>query len=134
MLSGQLPRIKSCHLLQGVNLDDMPADCKDCCKYTNCSSENISLTVSLKEELYGQSLLAIENEDPDEAVSLTSSIYLELSSDNGWFYWGVGLTCLLLISLVIFTGIVFYWMLKYKRVKKMYEQFKLTEQSIIKQD
>jgi hypothetical protein len=52
---------------------------------------------------------------------------LELTSNNLWFYLGVGLTCLLLISLVIFTGIVFYWSLKYKRVKKMFEQFKLTE-------
>jgi hypothetical protein len=59
---------------------------------------------------------------------------LELSSDNGWFYWGVGLTCFLLISLVIFAGIVFYWLLKYKRVKKMFEQFKLTEESVVKED
>lgn len=52
---------------------------------------------------------------------------MELASENTWFYWGVGLTCLLLISLVIYAGIIFYWMLKYKKVKKMFEQFKLTE-------
>ena len=34
---------------------------------------------------------------------------------------------MLLVSLVIFSGVVFYWLLKYKRVKKMFEQFKLTE-------
>jgi hypothetical protein len=53
---------------------------------------------------------------------------MQLSSENLWFYWGVGLTCLLLISLVIYAGIIFYWLLKYKRVKKMFEQFKLTEE------
>lgn len=54
---------------------------------------------------------------------------VELDSDNWWFYWGVGLTCLLMISLVIFSGIVFYWSLKYKKMKKMFDQFKLTEDS-----
>lgn len=53
---------------------------------------------------------------------------MELSSENTWFYWGVGLTCLLLITLVIYAGIIFYWLLKYKKVKKMFEQFKLTEE------
>jgi hypothetical protein len=54
---------------------------------------------------------------------------MELQSENTWFYWGVGLTCLLLIALVIYTGVVFYWSLKYKKAKKMFEQFKLTEES-----
>ena len=58
---------------------------------------------------------------------LDTTLELELLSENSWFYWGVGLTCLLLVSLVIFSGVVFYWLLKYKRVKKMFEQFKLTE-------
>lgn len=67
-------------------------------------------------------------------MQLSSSVYLELSSDSSWFYWGVGLACLLLISLVIFAGTVIYWVLKYKRVKKMFEQFKLTQESFSKQD
>jgi hypothetical protein len=62
-------------------------------------------------------------------VQLSTYIHLQLASQNTWFYWGVGLTCLLLISLVIFTGVVFYWMLKYKRVRKMFEQYKLTEEA-----
>ena len=53
---------------------------------------------------------------------------MELTSDNSWFYWGVGLTCLVLICLVIYAGMMFYWLLKYKKVKKIFEQFKLTEQ------
>ena len=53
---------------------------------------------------------------------------MKMTSDNSWFYWGVALTCLVLICLVIYAGIMFYWLLKYKRVKKIFEQFKLTEQ------
>jgi hypothetical protein len=81
--------------------------------------------------MYKESYLMIENPN-SEMIYLETDIFLELSSENTWFYWGVGLTCLLLISLVIFTGVVFYWMLKYKRVKKMFEQFKLTEEAVTK--
>ncbi len=73
--------------------------------------------------------MVIENNNPG-VLLLQTAINLSLSSNNIWFYWGVGLTCLLLISLAIFTGVVFYWMLRYKKAKKMFEQFKLTEENI----
>jgi len=79
--------------------------------------------------MYKESYLLIENPNLVD-LQLATDVYLELSSQNTWFYWGVGLTCLLLISLVIFTGVVFYWMLKYKKVKKMFENFKLTEEAV----
>ena len=62
------------------------------------------------------------------AVVIKTVLKMELTSDNSWFYWGVGLTCLVLICLVIYAGMMFYWLLKYKKVKKIFEQFKLTEQ------
>ena len=43
----------------------------------------------------------------------------------------MGLTCLVLISLVIYAGIMFYWLLKYKKVRKIFEQFKLTQEQAV---
>jgi hypothetical protein len=62
----------------------------------------------------------VENISNDTELVLQTLLRMELSSSNTWFYWGVGLTCLLLISLVIYAGIIFYWLLKYKRIKKMF--------------
>ena len=44
-----------------------------------------------------------------------------------WFYGSVALTCLLLINIVFLTGVTLYWVLKYRKVKRTYEQFRLTE-------
>ena len=69
----------------------------------------------------------LENKSGSE-LSISSTMLMQLSSENTWFYWGVGLTCFLLIGIAVYAGVIFYWMLKYKRVKKMFEQFKLTEE------
>lgn len=103
--------------------------------YTQCINEDISFIVELSEELFKEFFLLVENGSGSQGLVLDTSLVIELSSENTWFYWGVGLTCLLLITLVIYAGIIFYWMLKYKKVKKMFEQFKLTEeQESIKKD
>ncbi len=103
--------------------------------YTQCINEDISFIVQLSEELFKEFFLLVENGSGSQGLVLDTSLVIELSSENTWFYWGVGLTCLLLITLVIYAGIIFYWMLKYKKVKKMFEQFKLTEeQESIKKD
>ena len=104
-----------------------------CARYLNCKNQVINVTIGLVDELFKESYLMIENVE-NQSVQIETTLSLELSSDNSWFFWGVGLTCLLLISLVIFVGIIFYWILKYKRVKKMFEQFKLTEENIGKED
>lgn len=98
-----------------------------CMNYTNCFDEDINYTLHLSESLFKEAFLLLQNTSNDTELVLLTQIQMELASENTWFYWGVGLTCLLLISLVIYAGIIFYWMLKYKKVKKMFEQFKLTE-------
>ncbi len=79
------------------------------------------------EELYEELLLVLENNSAS-GLNIRSTMLMQLSSENSWFYWGVGLTCFLLIGIAVYAGVIFYWMLKYKRVKKIFEQFKLTEE------
>lgn len=54
-----------------------------------------------------------------------------LISSNAWFFWAVGLTCLLMIMIVVLTGVVFNLNLKMKKTKKVYEQYKLTVENDI---
>ena len=54
-----------------------------------------------------------------------------LISSNEWFFWAVGLTCLLMIMIVVLTGVVFNLNLKMKKTKKVYEQYKLTVENDI---
>jgi len=122
MMTGNIPVTIPCSYLVDIEYSLLPM----CAQYTNCDDEMINITIPIVDQLFLYSYVMLQN-NAMEKVDLATSLRIELSSDNGWFYWGVGLTCFLLISLVIFAGIVFYWMLKYKKVKKMFEQFKLTE-------
>lgn len=73
----------------------------------------------------------IENNSPTNVQA--SSLYLDMQTNvivlnsNLWFYWSVALTCLLLLSLVLLTGVVLYWSLKYRRAQRALEELRLTE-------
>lgn len=52
---------------------------------------------------------------------------VNILNSNSWFYWSVALTCFLLLSLVLLTGIVLYWSLKFRKAQRALEELRLTE-------
>lgn len=52
---------------------------------------------------------------------------MSFQASIAWFYGAIALTCLLLINLVFLTGVTLFWILKYRKTKRIYEQFRLTE-------
>ena len=60
-------------------------------------------------------------------LKLETTTKVTIISSNDWFFWTVGLTCLLVINLIVATGVVLYWSIKYKKTKRRYEEFKITQ-------
>lgn len=90
----------------------------------------MSFEFALQENLFHlSSLLMIENKNPYTGITLYAQSTLKMVTNNIWFYLGIALVCFLLLSVIILTGIAFYWSLKIKKTQKEYEQFKLTAES-----
>lgn len=73
---------------------------------------------------FSEGLFFLEN--PNQSTIKIKVIYtFVMLASNGWFFGGVALICVLLLNIVIFSGLAFFWSLKYKKTKKLYEQYKL---------
>lgn len=79
-------------------------------------------SISLEYITYKQSIIMIENNSPSNAgagvLYLGMQTNVNVLNSNVWFYWSVALTCLLLLSLVLLTGVVLYWSLKYRKAQR----------------
>lgn len=81
---------------------------------------------------YKQSVVIIQNtlnanQNIGQNLYLNMSTYVRVYNSNGWFYWSVALTCILLLSLVLLTGVVLYWSLKLTKAQRALEELRLTE-------
>lgn len=73
-----------------------------------------------------QHIFYIHNIHPLNQLNLNTNVSFILISSNAWFFWAVGMTCLLMIMIVVLSGVVFNLHLKMKKTKKTYEQHRLT--------
>lgn len=99
--------------------------------FTDCLNENFTYSIDLDEISYKQSIVMIENNhnanQGKQYLYLNMSNTVRVYNSNGWFYWSVALTCLLLLSLVLLTGVVLYWSLKLTKAQRALEELRLTE-------
>lgn len=102
-----------------------------CMNFTDCLNENFTYSIELDEISYKQSIVMIENNhnanQGQQYLYLNMSNTVRVYNSNGWFYWSVALTCLLLLSLVLLTGVVLYWSLKLTKAQRALEELRLTE-------
>ena len=87
--------------------------------YSGCLDEELTYQYRLDTLSYIENTLVIQNKNSHELIMKTEEDFCVLAS-NAWFYWTIALACLLLINLVVLTGIVFYWSLKYKKTKRKF--------------
>lgn len=50
-----------------------------------------------------------------------------VKNSYGWFYTSVALTCILLLSLVLLTGVLLYWLLTYNKATRALEELRLVD-------
>lgn len=68
-----------------------------------------------------------QNNVNQSSLNLTMQGIVNILNSNSWFYWSVALTCFLLLSIVLLTGIVLYWSLKFRKAQRALEELRLTE-------
>lgn len=91
----------------------------DCINLTGCISENFNYSINLNDLSYRQSIFMIQNiNSGNQTLYLNMSTNVNVVNSNTWFYWSVALTCCLLLSLVLLTGVVLYWSLKYRKAQR----------------
>jgi hypothetical protein len=91
-----------------------------CHNYSGCYGEHISYSLALDQWDYVQHMFYIHNIHLSNELNLKTKISIQLISSNAWFFWAVGMTCLLMIMIVVLTGVVFNLNLKMKKTKKVY--------------
>ena len=58
---------------------------------------------------------------------LSTKTNIIVRNSYGWFYSSVALTCTLLLSLVLLTGVMVYWLLNYGKAMRALEELRLTD-------
>lgn len=113
-------------------IDDNQQTEINCLVFANCTSESFTYTLNLKQIQNKQNVILIQNNNVNNfnnklPLNLTTLTSISIQSSNIWFYLSVALTCFLLLSLVLLTGVVLYWSLNYRKAKRQLEEIKLTE-------
>lgn len=110
------PNATGCPIITSTPLENLNVDCIN---LTGCISENFNYSINLNDLSYRQSIFMIQNiNSGNQTLYLNMSTNVNVVNSNTWFYWSVALTCCLLLSLVLLTGVVLYWSLKYRKAQR----------------